>query len=256
MHTTTTPTNNDLNYTLDLHGYTLDEAMEVVDDKVREAWTNGYKFITLIHGSPFIRSHMQAKHQGRGRIKWELRGRLARGSWGKYMFYRRSKKHDLRDGSMVLALKPNPNANEPEVWSEISDGYYMYPSDVVARQEAKEEKSVSRTNNVYHGRNAADTRKLQSDLRKTGPRGRIAAEVFRAARASSMANKRSGGGVQRSKGGFDSFSDLDYEKKTEALKKLCELLDVDASGIKWGWLEDEEEAIAAPFLLFVVLRAF
>jgi len=111
---------------------------------------------------------------------------------------------------------------------------------------------MSRTKNVYHGRNAADTRKLQSDLRKAGPRGKIAAEVFRAARASSKANRFINGGIKRSKGGYDSYSDLDFQKKTEALKKLSELLEVDACGLNWGWLEDEE-AIAAPFLLLVDL---
>jgi len=111
-------------YTLDLHGYTVREAVELADKKVREAWENGYDHITLIHGCPDVRHWRQAEEWGRGGIKWELRGYLACGDWKDYVYYRRSKKHKVDGGYMTLAVKPNPTPNVPERWSPVSEGYY------------------------------------------------------------------------------------------------------------------------------------
>ena len=111
-------------YSLDLHGHTLADAREIAGAKIREAWENGYDVITLIHGSPLIRHHLQARYSGRGGIKWEVRGRLASGEWMKYVYNRRSVKHDIGEGSMTLALRRNPNPNRPERWTPIPEGYY------------------------------------------------------------------------------------------------------------------------------------
>ena len=91
---------------------------------MQEAWKNGYSSITLIHGSPQINHHMTARAVGRGGIKWELRGRLSRGLWREHVFGRWSKKHRIEDGSMTLALRPNPTPTVPEKWSEFPEPLY------------------------------------------------------------------------------------------------------------------------------------
>ena len=109
---------------VDLHDFTLIEAQEVADRKVQEAWEKGYKTITLIHGSPLIRHHMVARVLGRGSIKWVLRGRLAQGAWSQFVYNRRSVKHRIDDGSMTLAVRPNPNPRSPSQWEPLPVAFY------------------------------------------------------------------------------------------------------------------------------------
>ena len=98
----------DVRMVIDLHGYPVWEAVELATQKVQEAWTLGYQEITLIHGSPNIYHHAIASALGRGGIKWRLRGCLARREWMEWVYHRRSKKHDIGDGAMTLALRKNP----------------------------------------------------------------------------------------------------------------------------------------------------
>jgi hypothetical protein len=92
---------------VDLHGYPVWEAVQVATEKIREAWEKGFEQITLIHGAPDIYHHRIASACGRGGIKWSLRGCLARGEWGEWVYSRRSTKHVIEDGAMTLALRPN-----------------------------------------------------------------------------------------------------------------------------------------------------
>ena len=111
---------------VDLCGYTVREAEEVADEKVREAWENGYERITLIHGCSYIRHHFQAAALGQGGVKWTLRSRLAQGYWNKYVFPRRSAKHDVGGCYMTLALRPNPTPRCPASWEPLQMGYHEW----------------------------------------------------------------------------------------------------------------------------------
>ena len=104
---------------------------------------------------------------------------------------------------------------------------------------------------VYYGSNGGATRSLLAKLSKIKPVGRIAAQLFRAQKASSKA-KEYRGGIRRSDGEYNSYRDLAYEVKETALKKLCAELSGDSCGLKWGWSEDLKQPINS-FVLYVEL---
>jgi hypothetical protein len=101
------PTSRDDDLEIDLHGYPVWHALEIAEQKIKEAWSKGCRYITFIHGAPDIRHHMVAQILGRGGIKWGLRGMLARGEWSQYAYPRRSRKHHIDDGYMTLRLRAN-----------------------------------------------------------------------------------------------------------------------------------------------------
>ncbi len=90
--------------TIDLHGYGYVEGVAVGAAAIEEAWQRGFRTVELIHGKSTSRGFGRART-----IKWGLRGLLSRGRLAEYTYYRRSVKHDIGDGSMTLALKPNPS---------------------------------------------------------------------------------------------------------------------------------------------------
>lgn len=102
---------------------------------------------------------------------------------------------------------------------------------------------------VYRGSDAGRTRSYLCRLAKLGPLGRIAAELFRAQKASSRAKQYRGGLGRHG----PRYRDLSYERKDVAIGKLCEILVAQAqiAGIKWGWGEDADAAY--PDVLYVAL---
>ena len=104
---------------------------------------------------------------------------------------------------------------------------------------------------VFYGSNGGATRSLLAKLSKIKPFGRVAAQLFRAQKASGKA-KQYRGGIRRSDGEFNSYRNLAYEAKDAALKKLCEELGSDSCGLKWGWAEDLKQPINS-FVLYVEL---
>ena len=98
-------------YVLDLHGYPVGQAIGIAEDTIKAAHDAGFGFVKLIHGAPDIRHKMTAEVLGRGGIKWELRGCLARGDWSEFVYPRRSMKHRIGDGAMILALRNGASAN-------------------------------------------------------------------------------------------------------------------------------------------------
>lgn len=104
---------------------------------------------------------------------------------------------------------------------------------------------------TYHGSDGATTRRLMTLLKKKGSLGDIAAQLFRAQKASSRA-KQYRGGIHRRSGGFDSFRDLAYEKKEESLCSLSDLLDQESAGLDWGWQTDPKQT-HAKWILYVEL---
>lgn len=90
---------------------------------------------------------------------------------------------------------------------------------------------------VYYGSNAANTRRLGTQLKSCGPMGELASLLFTAQKASSRAKCYRG--IEPACG--RSFRDLSYERKQEALCQLAHLLDKHGTslGIRWGWGKDD-----------------
>lgn len=91
--------------TIDLHGYPTWQAIELATASIKEAFENGDERIEIIHGSPDVRHHMHVQIQRRGSIKWAIRGLLNRGELNDWVFPRRSRKHQIYDGSMILKIR-------------------------------------------------------------------------------------------------------------------------------------------------------
>lgn len=100
---------------------------------------------------------------------------------------------------------------------------------------------------AYFGSDGGATLRVMTRLKKAGRLGLIAAQLFRAQKASSRAKKYRGG-IRRRSGEFDSYRELAYEKKEKALGGLCSALVADSCGIRWGWKPDPKQ----PYAKFVV----
>jgi hypothetical protein len=87
---------------LDLHGYDVLTALDLARLTVAEAYANGYLAVEILHGARDVTSHV-AGGEGRGGIKWGLRGMLERGEFNALV----ASSH-LMEGSLRLELKPNP----------------------------------------------------------------------------------------------------------------------------------------------------
>jgi hypothetical protein len=107
---------------VDLHGYPASQALDLAAEAVERAWNDQRKFITLIHGAPDVGHWAQVNSAGRGSIKWGLRGALARGEWGRFVYSRKSNRHRIDAGSMTLALRPFAVSDEEFVlgWEPTS----------------------------------------------------------------------------------------------------------------------------------------
>ena len=93
---------------------------------------------------------------------------------------------------------------------------------------------------VFFGSNGGATRSFCSELEKKGPLGQIAAQLFRAQKASSRA-KVYRGGIRHFDGRRESYSSLAYSRKGSVLRVLAELLQADSCGLKWGWGVDPKQ---------------
>jgi len=90
---------------------------------------------------------------------------------------------------------------------------------------------------VYHGSDAAQTRRYLAMLDALGPHGRLAAALFRACKASARAKQyrgRSGNGTG------PRYRDLAYARKQAALTAVCMLLLAEPTALPlvWGWAQD------------------
>ena len=104
----------------------------------------------------------------------------------------------------------------------------------------KTQKSV---HEIYYGSDGGATRRLMTRLEKTGQRGRIAAQLFRAQKASSRA-KVYRGGIRDEWGGVIRYKDLAYEKKEKELIGLTRgVLKADSQGLRWGWKPDPPHGV-------------
>jgi hypothetical protein len=108
---------------------------------------------------------------------------------------------------------------------------------------------VSEVRRAYFGSDAAATRRLHRKLESLGPEGSFAAHLLRAQKASSRA--KAYGCARRSRHG-DRYSDLAYDRKGEAISKLCKLLTASSLGLRWGWAIDHQQSWAK-WVLYVDL---
>lgn len=110
------------------------------------------------------------------------------------------------------------------------------------------DKRQQTVHDIYYGSDGGATRRLMTRLEKTGQLGRIAAQLFRAQKASSRAKVYRGGKW----GGVIRYKDLAYEKKNETLARLSSVLVEDSQGMNWGWKLDPDQR-HAKFVLYVEL---
>ena len=94
----------------DLHGLDVRTAVQFAITRVREAYENGYDEIEFQHGASDVSAPVA---DGRGRIKWELRGLLERGQLDRWC---RSEDSWPRASSLLVALRRNPRPRR-ESWS-------------------------------------------------------------------------------------------------------------------------------------------
>jgi hypothetical protein len=87
---------------LDLHGYDVLTALDLARLTVAEAFANGYQAVDILHGARDVTSHV-AGGEGRGGIKWGLRGMLDRGEFNALVA-----SSQVMEGRLRLELKPNP----------------------------------------------------------------------------------------------------------------------------------------------------
>jgi len=102
---------------------------------------------------------------------------------------------------------------------------------------------------VYYGSDGGKTRSFCSTLEKTGRLGGIAAQLFRAQKASSRAKVYRGG---VGKGFRLSYRDLAYDRKDKMIATLATMLDGGNCGMTWGWGRDDKNSVA-PNVLYVDL---
>ncbi|KCZ72242.1 Smr domain-containing protein [Candidatus Methanoperedens nitroreducens] len=98
---------------VDLHDYSHRTAIMAAREKIKEAYEHGFRHIRLIHGSTDIRH----KKDG-GSIKFTLRSMLRSGELARWVQEKESKNHRISDGSITLALRPNPTPVDRD-WKEM-----------------------------------------------------------------------------------------------------------------------------------------
>jgi hypothetical protein len=107
--------------TIDLHGHDVRTAVRLALTRVGEAYNNGYESIELIHGAGDVGEPVE---EGRGRIKWELRRLAAGGAFDRFADPDRTW---LKDGSIVLILRRNPQARRNAWAAEPPRTHYKRP---------------------------------------------------------------------------------------------------------------------------------
>jgi dsDNA-specific endonuclease/ATPase MutS2 len=95
---------------VDVHGYDVLTAIEIVRAAIRDGYANGYEAVEILHGARDVTSHV-APGEGRGAIKSELRAMLDRGEFGPSVA-----SAEVMEGSLRLRLRANPKPR-PERWS-------------------------------------------------------------------------------------------------------------------------------------------
>lgn len=104
----------------------------------------------------------------------------------------------------------------------------------------RERVSTMSAREAFRGSDGADTKGFHRRLEKLGFDGAVAAALFRCQKAS-----------RRAKAYRGEYSDLSYQRKAEALDKVCDLLS-ENENFKWGWKHDPAQDYAS-WVLYVDL---
>lgn len=100
---------------VNLHGYSVETAMEVARAVIAEAYENGVPYVRLIHG--YNTSRPRTYPYGAPTIKEELLRLLAEGIFVRHAYSKNSRRHQRRAGFIILAIRPNPSPNPHPIWS-------------------------------------------------------------------------------------------------------------------------------------------
>lgn len=109
---------------------------------------------------------------------------------------------------------------------------------------------MARVHSVYYGSKATATRQFCKELKEQGQIGELAAALFHAQKSSSRAKKYRGG--IECEGRTVPYRKLAYDRKSNFLERLANLLAQDACGMTWGWGLDAQQS-GAEHVLYVDL---
>jgi hypothetical protein len=109
---------------VDWHGYALDQVDTWADRVVQAAWEHGLRYVEFVHGAADIPARGTVGHDspavaGRGTVKAMLRRRLYGGQWRRWAAPVREGRHEIREGSMRIALLDNPRPNANARWPVV-----------------------------------------------------------------------------------------------------------------------------------------
>lgn len=106
---------------LDLHGYDLHTAVDLVLACAAAAWEHGLERLTIVHGARHATSPADAHASGRGAIKWAVRKVLHDGELDAWALPPRSKRHrrGVRSSETSIALRRNPDPHPEAEWPVI-----------------------------------------------------------------------------------------------------------------------------------------
>ena len=102
---------------VDLHGYSVETAIEVARAVIAEAYENGLPYVRLVHG--YNTSRARTYPYGTPTIKEEIWRLLHEGALIRYAYSRKSSRHVRRAGSITIALRPNPSPNPHPIWTAL-----------------------------------------------------------------------------------------------------------------------------------------
>ena len=106
---------------MDWHGYGLDQVETWADRIVEAAWSNGFRHVEFVHGSPGLGTRgsygrIGGAPPGRGTIKELLRRRLFSNRWHRWAHDRSDGLHEVDEGRMLVALRENPRPARQAKW--------------------------------------------------------------------------------------------------------------------------------------------
>jgi hypothetical protein len=106
---------------MDWHQYSVDQVETWADRIVQAAWEHGYSQVEFVHGAADVNTRGSlgwggAEAAGRGTIKQILRKRLYGNRWHRWAHERRDGLHRIHEGSMLIALRENPEPKRMARW--------------------------------------------------------------------------------------------------------------------------------------------
>lgn len=106
---------------LDLHGYDLHTAVDLVVACAAAAWEHGFEQLTILHGAAGVTSPTAVNASGRGAIKWAVRAALDKGEFDPWARPPRSARHTRgsRSSETGVAMQPNPDPHPEAEWPLI-----------------------------------------------------------------------------------------------------------------------------------------